>query len=383
MTFSGASVMGRWLQVLPLILGSAIAWTGMTMPAIAEEVYLLRGVRGDVRLLPEGGREQRISSPRRRLRGSDRIRLAGRNSFVRISCPGQGPTAWFSVVGQSRSVREICNPSGLRARGTGTRGGTDDLLAIAENKFIPSTYVNPGQSVLSWPTVDGAQQYHVQILNRFSGKSVWTVETADTQVLYDGDIATGAQYSFVVEAIDGAGDKISQYRLARVFPLPDERAEGLAVDVDEITADRDLSSADRALVLAGRLAAVGETEEEPELWWDVVSVLEGEEKPSSPEVALRLGTAYIHLGRSLEAQEVALQAISMAEDDPWSQVEGLVLLAQGQLLAKQECQAIATLQQAKLLYAELESTDEEEAVAFAIQQVSDRLGDGAEGCGIN
>ena len=128
--------------------GAGISWR---IPFVEQLVWI------DKRLLSFPMERQTVLS-------TDQLRLQGRRSWANVRCP-QGLVRWDEVR-QSRSVAEICNPSGTISRDTGTRNGDSDLLAIATCKFVPKTYFLPRIESFSWPRVDNARRYRVEWVDR-------------------------------------------------------------------------------------------------------------------------------------------------------------------------------------------------------------------------
>ena len=153
------------LLLLTGCLLSAIAAISPGHPAIAQTSYSLESWQGDVRLTRSGQREQRLTRRTNRwLDTTDQLRLQGRRSWANVRCP-QGLVRWDEVL-QSRSVAEICDPSGVPSPSARIRDGDSDLLAIATCKFVPKTYFLPRLELFSWPRVDNARRYRVEWVDR-------------------------------------------------------------------------------------------------------------------------------------------------------------------------------------------------------------------------
>ncbi|RFP60436.1 MAG: tetratricopeptide repeat protein [Limnothrix sp. CACIAM 69d] len=358
------------LLLLTGCLLSAIAAIAPSQPAIAQTSYSLESWQGDVRLTRSGGREQRLTRQTgRRLDAPDQLRLQGRRSWANVRCP-QGLVVRWNEVRQSRSVAEICNPSGTISRGTGTRNGDSELLAIATCEFVPKTYFVPQVEQFSWPMVPTSRRYRVEWVDRDRQVTIWRGETAATQLAYRGPRLTGRRYGLQVTAIGENNQPINTYRLNHVLPLPNEWAPTWARDWAEITGDHTLMPDSQRWARADLAMSVSRAEGDPELWWTVVAELSPEADTKNPTVHMRLALAYLHLNRGQEAQWMARRALAAIGRSPSAaRAEALLMLAKASMVINDYPEATRALTEARSIYQGLSETSQVQAIDFVFNQL--------------
>ncbi len=360
------------LLLLTGCLLSAIAAIAPSQPAIAQTSYSLESWQGDVRLTRSGGREQRLTRQTgRRLDAPDQLRLQGRRSWANVRCP-QGLVLW-NEVRQSRSVEEICNPSGTISRSTDTRGIIADLSAIAACRFMPKTYFAPQVEQFSWPMEPTARRYRVEWVDRDRQVTIWRGETTATQLAYRGPRLTGRRYGLQVTAIGTNNRPISTYTLNHVLSLPSESAQTFASDWAAITGDRTLMPDSLRWARADLALSVSRAERDPELWWTVVAQLSPEADTKSPMAHLRLALAYLYLNRGTEAQRMARRALAAIGQSPSvERAEALLMLATASMVINDYPEATRALTEARSIYQGLSETSQVESIDFVFNQLDRR-----------
>ena len=360
------------LLLLTGCLLSAIAAIAPGHRAIAQTSYSLESWQGDVRLMRSGQREQRLTRRTDRwLDTTDQLRLQGRRSWANVRCP-QGLVRWDEVR-QSRSVAEICNPSGTISRDTGTRNGDSDLLAIATCKFVPKTYFLPRIESFSWPRVDNARRYRVEWVDRDREVVIWQTSTTATQLRYGGPRLTGRRYGLRVTAIGANNQPISTYTLNHVLPLPNEWAPTFARDWAEITGDRTLMPDGQRWARVDLALSVSRAEIDPELWWTVVQELSPEADTKNPTAHMRLALAYLYLNRGKEAQQMARRALAAIGRSPSAaRAEALIMLAKASTVINDHPEAMRALTEARSIYQGLSETNQVEAIDMVTEDLRDR-----------
>jgi len=363
------------LHLFILLASGFVGTIAPSYPAIAQTSYSLESWQGDVRLTRSGRREQRLTRQTgRQLDAPDQLRLQGRRSWANVRCP-QGLVRWDEVR-QSRSVAEICNPSGTISRGTGTRNGESDLRAIAEGNFLPQTYFDPRTEQLTWPAVPSTQRYRLQWVDRDRELTLWQTETRATQLAYGGPPLTGRLYGLTVTAIGPNNQSLSTYSLNRIRPLPRDVASAWARDQAEIMGDRTLMPDSQRWALVDQAMSVGRVEGDPELWWTVVAELLPEAATKNPTVHLRLALAYLHLSRYPEARSMAQRALAATGRSPSAaRAEAVVMLAQAAIQGRDCEAATAALSEARSIYANLGETRRVEAIDSALESLRRRSAD--------
>lgn len=362
------------LLLLTGCLLSAIAAIAPSHPVIAQTSYSLESWQGDVRLTRSGRREQRLTRQTgRRLDATDQLRLQGRRSWANVRCP-KGLVRW-NEVRQSRSVAEICNPSGTISRDTGTRNGDSELLAIATCEFVPKTYFVPRIESFSWPMVPTARRYQVEWVDRDRQVVIWRTSTAATQrsLTYGGPSLTGRRYGLRVTAIGVNNQPISTYTLNHVLPLPNEWAPTLARDWAEVTGDRTLMPDSQRWARVDLALSVSRAEGDPELWWTVVQELSPEADTKNPTAHMRLALAYLHLNRGTEAQWMARRALAATGRSPSAaRAEALIMLAKASTVINDHPEAMRALTEARSIYQGLSETSQVEAIDMVTEHLRDR-----------
>jgi hypothetical protein len=360
------------LLLLTGCLLSAIAAIAPSQPAIAQTSYSLESWQGDVRLTRSGGREQRLTRQTgRRLDAPDQLRLQGRRSWANVRCP-QGLVRW-NEVRQSRSVAEICNPSRSPSPGTGSRGSVAELVAIATCEFVPKTYFAPQVEQLAWPMVPTARRYQVEWVDRDRQVTIWNGETTATQLAYRGPRLTGRRYGLQVTAISANNQPISTYTLSHVLPLPSESAQTFASDWAEITSDRTLMPDSQRWARADLALSVSRAEDDPELWWTVLTELSPEADTKNPTVHLRLALAYLHLNRGQEAQWMARRALAATGRSPTAaRAEALLMLAKASMVINDYPEATRALTEARSIYQGLANSRHVQSIDSVLDQLDHR-----------
>ncbi|OCQ95116.1 hypothetical protein AMR42_07935 [Limnothrix sp. PR1529] len=357
---------------LLLLTGCLLSAIAPGHPAIAQTSYSLDSCRGDVRLTRSGQREERLTCPTgRSLAAADQLRLQGRRSWANVRCP-QGLVRWDEVR-QSRSVAEICNPSGTISRSTGTRNGDSELLAIATCEFVPKTYFLPRLELFSWPRVDNARRYQVEWGDRDREVVIWQTSTTATQLRYGGPRLTGRRYGLRVTAIGANNQPISTYTLNHVLPLPNESAQTFASDWAEVTGDRTLMPDGQRWARVDLALSVSRAEGDPELWWTVVQELSPEADTKNPTAHMRLALAYLYLNRGTEAQWMARRALAAIGRSPSAaRAEALIMLAKASTVINDHPEAMRAITEARSIYQGLSDTNQVEAIDMVTEDLRDR-----------
>lgn len=362
------------IHLVPLVgcLLSAIA-----APALAQTGYGLDTWQGDVRLLRSGQREEQLTrQTRRSLAAADILRPQGRRSWVEIRCPGQPRSRRWEGARQSRSVSEICNPSGTVRRDTGTRTGLSDLLAIAACEFVPKTYFDPSTEQLTWPSVPGAQRYRVDWVDRDRRSPLWQTETPATQIPYGGPPLTGRLYGLTVTAITTNQQPLSTYRLDHIHPLPSDIAATWSRDRAALSTNSALMPDDQRWARADQALSIGRTASDPELWWTLLAELAPEAETKNPTVHLRLALAHLYLNRPAEARSMAARALAATGQSPsMVRAEALVMLAQAAWAGGDNPAATASLAEARSIYQRQGESSQVESIDFALAKFQRRLTD--------
>ncbi len=361
------------LHLFILLASGFVGTIAPSYPAIAQTSYSLESWQGDVRLTRLGQREQRLTRRTgRSLAATDQLRPQGQRSWVTILCPGRGRSVRWDEVRQSRSVAEICDPSGAISRGTGTRNGESDLRAIAEGNFLPQTYFDPRTEQLTWPAVPSAQRYRLQWVDRDRELTLWQTETRATQLAYGGPPLTGRLYGLTVTAIGPNHQSLSTYSLNRIRPLPRDVASAWARDRAEIMGDRTLMPDSQRWALVDQAMSVGRVEGDPELWWTVVAELLPEAATKNPTVHLRLALAYLHLSRYPEARSMAQRALAaMGQSPSAARAEALIMLAKASAVINDHPEAMRALTEARSIYQGLSETSQVEAIDMVTEHLRD------------